>query len=89
MGNYLKIDSLNTLINAIGTYQDELSTNRQILLNAANVCDVAMGSDANVQRHIAKLNEALIELQKTAQIAEEVTEALIADRQKALETLED
>lgn len=89
MGNYLEIDSLNTLINAISTYQNELSTNRQILLNAANVCDVAMGSDANVQRHIAKLNEALIELQKTAQIAEEVTEALIADRQKALETLED
>lgn len=87
--NHLEIESLDTLIKAVQTYQEELQTNRQILENAANVCDVAMGSDDIVQKHIARLNEALEELKKTSQIAEDVAEALLEDRRKAIEVYED
>ena len=34
--NHLEIESLEILIKAVQTYQDELLTNRQILENAAN-----------------------------------------------------
>lgn len=87
--NHLEIESLETLIKAVQDYQDELLTNRQILENAANVCDIAMGSDDIVKKHIARLNEALEELKKTSQIAEEVTEALLEDKRKAIEVYED
>lgn len=89
MANHLEIESLDTLIKAVQVYQEELETNRQILVNAANVCDVAMGSDDIVKKHIARLNEALEELRKTSQIAENVAEALIEDKRKALEVYED
>ena len=87
--NHLKIESLEIIIKALHTYQEELSTNRQILENASNVCDVAMGSDDIVKKHIARLNEALENLKKTSQIAEEVTEALIEDKYRAIEVYED
>ena len=85
----LSIDALNTLIQAVNTYQNDLLTNKQILMNAANVCDQAMGSDAIAQKHISLLNSALEELQKTAQLAADVAQALIADKQRALDTLKD
>ena len=87
--NHLVVESLETLIKAVQTYQDEILTNRQILENAANVCDAAMGSDDIVKKHIERLNEALEELRKTSQIAEEVAEALIEDKRKAIEVYED
>ena len=87
--NHMDIESLETLIKAVQDYQDELLTNRQILENAANVCDIAMGSDDIVKKHIARLNEALEELKKTSQIAEEVAEALLEDKRKAIEVYED
>lgn len=87
--NHLVVESLETLIKAVQTYQDELLTNRRILENAANVCDVAMGGDDIVKKHIGRLNEALEELRKTSQIAEEVAEALIEDKRKAIEVYED
>lgn len=89
MAGHMEIESLDTLIKAVQTYQTELQTNRQILVNAANVCDAAMGSDDIVKKHIARLNEALGELDKTATLAEEVAEALIEDRRKAIEVYED
>lgn len=89
MANQLEIESLDTLIRAVQKYQDDLEVNRQILVNAANVCDTAMGSDANAQRHIARLYEALEELKKTSQTASDVAEALIEDKRQALDTLED
>lgn len=85
----LSIDALNTLIQAVNTYQNDLLTNKQILMNAANVCDQAMGSDAIAQKHISRLNSALEELQKTSQLAADVAQALIADKQRALDTLND
>jgi Na+-transporting NADH:ubiquinone oxidoreductase subunit NqrC len=89
MAQYTEIESLDILIKAVQEYQADLATNKQILLNAANVCDVAMGSDAIAQKHIARLNETLQELQKTAQIASDVAAALIEDRRRALDTYED
>ena len=89
MAGHMEIESLDTLIKAVQTYQTELQMNRQILVNAANVCDAAMGSDDIVKKHIARLNEALGELDKTATLAEEVAEALIEDRRKASEVYED
>lgn len=87
--NHLEIESLETLIKAVQTYQDELLMNRQILENAANVCDMAMGSDDIVKKHIGRLNEALGELTKTSQIAGDVVDALLEDKRKAIEIYED
>ncbi len=89
MGNHMEIESLDTLIKAVQTYQNELQTNKQILVNAANVCDAAMGSDDIVKKHIARLNEALEELDKTATLAADVAEALAEDRRKAIAVYED
>lgn len=85
----MEIESLDTLIKAVQTYQNELQTNKQILVNAANVCDAAMGSDDIVKKHIARLNEALEELDKTATLAADVAEALAEDRRKAIAVYED
>lgn len=89
MVDHTEIESLDILIKAVQEYQTDLATNKQILLNAANVCDAAMGSDAIAQKHIARLNETLEELQKTAQIAADVAAALIEDRRRAIEVYED
>lgn len=88
-GEYLEIESLDMLIKAVEEYQEELALNKQILVNAANVCDQAMGSDDIAQKYIGRLNEALEELNMTAQIAASVTEALMLDRLKALEVYDD
>ncbi len=89
MADHTEIESLDILIKAVQEYQTDLATNKQILLNAANVCDAAMGNDAIAQKHIARLNETLEELQKTAQIAADVASALIEDRRRAIEVYED
>lgn len=89
MSNHLEIDSLNSLIKAVQNYREELEVNKKILINAADVCDAAMGSDDIAKKHIAKLHEALNELDKTAQMAENVAEELIADRNRAISVYED
>ena len=85
MANHTEIESLDILIKAVQDYQNDLQLNRQILVNAANVCDAAMGSDDIAKKHIARLYEALEELKKTAQIAADVAEALIEDKRRAIE----
>ena len=89
MSRYVEIESLETLINAINKYQADLQTNYRILVNAANVCDAAMGSDAIAQKHISNLNNALQQLSKTADIAAQVAAKLKAEKQKAIDTLSD
>lgn len=89
MNNQLDLEALETLINAVKKYREELETNKTILENAANLCDQAMGSDAISQKHIAALNSAVTELKTTAQIVEQVAQALIDDERKAREVLED
>ena len=88
MNNQLEVEALETLINAVQKYRGELETNKVILVNAANLCDQAMGSDAISQKHIAALNSAITELEKTSQIVEKVAEALKDDLHKAKEVMD-
>lgn len=83
MNNYTEIESLEILIKAVGDYQTELDVNRQILINAANLCDAAMGSDDIAKKHIQNLNNALTKLASTSQLAASVAEALAEDKQRA------
>lgn len=83
----LDIEALDTLIQAVNIYQNELYTNKLILINAANACDVAMGSDEIAQKHIARLNSALVKLEATARLAAEVAEALNSDKQQAIDVV--
>lgn len=87
--NHLEIEALERLIQAVQVYQEELIQNKNVLMNAANACDVAMGSDDIVKKHIARLSDALTELDKTSKLAEEVAEALIEDKRIALNVYED
>lgn len=89
MAGHLEMDSLDKLIEAVEEYQDELALNKQILVNAANVCDQAMGSDDIAKKHIGHLYDALEELNNTAQIASIVMTQLLLDRLHALEVYED
>lgn len=89
MSNHLETDSLQTLIKAVENYREELEVNKKILVNAADVCDAAMGSDDIAKKHIAKLNEALGELDKTSKIAEEVAKALKEDLMMAQSVMDD
>ena len=89
MSNQLSIESLDTLISAVEKYREELLKNKQILVNAADLCDQAMGSDAISQKHIVALNNAINDLDRTSRIVEDVAVELREDRRKAMETLED
>jgi len=73
----MEIESLRTLLKAVIDYREDLETNKQILLNAANVCDVAMGSDEISQKQIARLYEALEDLDKVSLIAFDVAETVM------------
>lgn len=85
---HLETDALDTLIKALEEYQENLATNRQILQNAANVCDVAMGSDDIAKKNIQRLEDALVELAKTSEIAREVAEALVNEKIRAEDIVE-
>lgn len=87
MANHLDTESLDILIKAVRTYQEELQTNRQILINAANVCDAAMGNDDIIRKYIARLNGALEKLKRTAQMASDVAEALIEEKRRVIEEI--
>ncbi|MBR3260341.1 MAG: hypothetical protein IKF95_03235 [Firmicutes bacterium] len=89
MSDQLEVDALETLIKAVQKYKDELEINKQILVNAADVCDQAMGSDDIAKKHISRLNEALVELDKTVELTQEVVEALIKDKNMAVSVYED
>lgn len=89
MSNHLETNSLQTLIKAVENYREELEVNKKILVNAADVCDSAMGSDDIAKKHIAKLNEALGELDKTSRLAEEVAKTLKEDLRMAQNVMDD
>ncbi len=77
MAGATRIEDLQALLKAIKDYKDILEENFVILKNAANVCDATMGSDELSRRHIGNLEEALKELTKATQIAEEATQAVV------------
>ena len=87
--NQLDIEALDKLIKAVNDYQGELGKNRQILENASSVCDAAMGNDAIAKKHIARLKEALEELKKTSDLARDVAAALVEEKRRAIDVLED
>ena len=89
MADNLEIESLEILIKAVENYLEALQKNRMILENAANVCDAAMGSDDLSKKHIGRLYAALEELSRTSQTAENVAQALIEDKRRALEVYND
>ena len=89
MADDLEIESLEILIKAVENYQEALIKNRKILENVANVGDVAMGSDDLSKKHIGRLYAALEELSRTSQTAENVAQALIEDKRRALEVYND
>lgn len=89
MVKYMCPEDLEELIKAVRNYQEKLVINRKVLVNAGNICDQAMGSDDIVKKHLAQLNEALLELDKTISIAHEVEEKLRDDWQRAIIVYDD
>lgn len=79
------VESVNQLIKALDQYQEELQKNSQILENAAAACDAAMGNGEIAKKQIARLYDALKELEKTVSLAQSVSEALILKREQAIE----
>lgn len=79
----LDIESLQLLIKAVGEYQEKVVKHYQVIQNAANLCDQAMGSDAISKKQIERLNEAASELITTAERAKQMAEQLMEDRKRA------
>ncbi len=79
----LDTESLELLIKAVKEYQERIVKHYQVIQNAANLCDQAMGSDAISKKQIAKLNEAANELIKTSEKAKQMAEQLMMDYKMA------
>lgn len=77
MAGATRYEDLQALLKAIQEYKGVLEENFVILKNAANVCDATMGSDDLSRRHINNLEEALKELTKATQIAEDAAQAVV------------
>lgn len=80
--NNTQTESVEKLIKAVNDYQDRLSENMQTLMNAASLCEQAMGNDAVVQKKIARLQESLVLLSKTASLAESTARSLTEEKNK-------
>lgn len=80
---FMETEALVKLINKINEYQDSLSTNKQILVNAAHVCDATMGKDEISKAYINKLMKALEQLERTSKIAGEVAIELMKEKEEA------
>lgn len=75
-------DAVRALISAVTEYQTAIYEQKEFLLNAADVCDQAMGSDPISKRKIDKLKVALGTIDfATDQIIEEGLEMLSRDLQ--------
>ena len=81
---YLELEAFQKMVKALDDYRDELVTQKTILKNAADVCDVAMGSDEIAQKYIQKLDIALEELNKTVEVAENTESVLLEHIKKIL-----
>ena len=80
---FLEIESLQTLIGAVNNYLEELGQSYNYLAEAANVCQMAMGSDEIAQIQISRMYEALEGLRVVALTTQEVAEDLQRDLMKA------
>lgn len=79
----LDVEALQLLIKAVEEYQEKVVKHYQVIQNAANLCDQAMGSDAISKKQINRLNEAANELIATAERAKQMAEKLIEDHKQA------
>lgn len=80
---FLEIESLQTLIDAVNNYLEELGKSYNFLAEAADVCQMAMGSDEIAQIQINRMYEALEGLRVVALTTQEVAEDLQRDLMKA------
>ena len=80
--NNAQTESVEKLIKAVNDYEDRLSENMQTLMNAASLCEQAMGNDDVVKKKVARLQEALVLLSKTASLAESTAVALRNEKDK-------
>lgn len=84
---YVELEAFQKMVKALEDYREELTTQKRILKNAADVCDMAMGSDEVAERAIRKLDIALEELDKTSKVAEQTESALLEHMKKLIEIL--
>lgn len=83
-------DAVRALIAAVGEYQTAIYEQEQFLLNAADVCDQAMGGDPISRKKITKLKEALGTIDYAAdQIMEESIQMLTQDLHELEEIYEE
>ena len=85
---FLEVESLQTLIDAVNNYLQELGQSYNFLAEAANVCQMAMGSDEIAQIQINRMYEALEGLRVVALTTQEVARDLQKDLLKANEIRE-
>lgn len=83
------IDDVKALRTAVSEYRDEMMGYGDTLLNAASICEDAIGSDPNAQRHIARLYEALNKLAEAVDYTNDLISALDTDIAMAEDTLID
>ena len=79
----LDSESITMLIKAVRNYIGELNESKKLLMNAAEVCDAAMGSDDLSKKYITQLSESLKEIDEVAIVAADIIEQLEKDYYKA------
>ena len=84
---YVELEAFQKMVKALDDYREELTTQKRILKNAANVCDMAMGSDDVAEKAIRKLDIALEELDETLKVAEETESDLLEHMKRIIEIL--
>ena len=84
---YVELEAFQKMVKALDDYREELTTQKGILKNAANVCDMAMGSDEIAEKAIRKLDIVLEELDETSKVAEETESDLLEHMKRIIEIL--
>lgn len=84
----IQYDELENFVRMLEKYKETLGSSKIILLNAANVCDQAMGSDDISKRHIAALLESLSHLDEGVLCVEEIIEQLRIKQQELIDIVE-
>ncbi len=84
----IQYDELENFVRMLEKYKETLGRSKIILLNAANVCDQAMGSDDISKRHIAALLESLSHLDEGVLCVEEIIEQLRIKQQELIDIVE-
>lgn len=80
----LDLDALSTLLREVGQYRDMLSEKYEILRNAAEACDQAMGSGLIIRKYLNQYNAGLAELSKTRAMVAQVHQELWKEYKSAL-----